>query len=56
MKNVSGLSYTQQIEDSLSYAQATGRRFDLYVRPDTYLTRPLRDAIASGDIALKFIP
>jgi hypothetical protein len=56
VKNVSSLSYTQQLKDSLSYAQATGRRFDLYVRPDTYLSGPLRDAIARGDIALRFIP
>lgn len=56
VKNVSSLSYTQQLKDSLSYAQATGRGFDLYVRPDTYLSGPLRDAIARGDIALRFIP
>lgn len=56
VKNVSSLSYTQQLKDSLSYAQASGRRFDLYVRADTYLSGPLRDAIARGDIALRFIP
>lgn len=56
VKNISSLSYTQQLKDSLSYAQATGRGFDLYVRPDTYLSGPLRDAIARGDIALRFIP
>jgi RHS repeat-associated protein len=56
VKNVSRLSYTQQLKDSLSYAQATGRRFDLYVRSDTYLTGPLRDAITGGDITLRFIP
>jgi hypothetical protein len=56
VKNVARQSYTQQLRDSLAYAQSTGRQFDLYVRPDTYLTGPLRDAIGNGDIVLRFIP
>ncbi len=35
VKNVARHSYTQQRRDSLSYAQSTGRRFDLCVRQDT---------------------
>ncbi|MBA3780533.1 MAG: DNRLRE domain-containing protein [Nocardioides sp.] len=56
VKNVGSQSLTLQLRDSLSYAQSTGRRFDLYVRQDTYLTGPLRDAIGRGDIALRSIP
>ena len=56
VKNVASQSYTQQLKDSLAYARSTGRSFDPYVRPDTYLTGPLRDAIAEGLINLKFIP
>lgn len=56
VKNVARQSYTQQLKDSLSYAQSTGRRFDLYVRQDTYLTGPLRNAIADGSINIRFIP
>lgn len=56
VKNVARQSYTQQLRDSLSYAQSTGRTFDLYVRQDTYLTGPLQSAIARGDINLRFIP
>jgi hypothetical protein len=56
VKNVARQSFTLQLRDSLSYAQSTGRTFDLYVRQDTYLTGPLREAIGRGDINLRFIP
>jgi hypothetical protein len=56
VENVGSQSLALQLRGSLSYAQSTGRRFDLYVRQDTYLSGPLRDAIGRGDIALRFIP
>lgn len=56
VKNVASQSYTQQLKDSITYAQQNGLRFDLYVRPDTYLTGPLRQAIADGVVNLRFIP
>jgi hypothetical protein len=56
VKNVARQSFTLQLRDNLSYAQSTGRTFDLYVRQDTYLTGPLRDAFGRGDINLRFIP
>lgn len=56
VKNVASQSYTQQLRDSVSYAQANGLRFDLYVRPDTYLTGTLRQAVSDGLINLRFIP
>ena len=56
VKNVASQSFTQQLRDSASYAQANGLRFDLYVRPDTYLTGPLLQAITDGTVNLRFIP
>lgn len=56
VKNVSKLSYTQQLRDFSNYANSTGRDFDLYVRPNTELSGPLLDAIQNGDINLKYIP
>jgi hypothetical protein len=56
VKNVKALSFTRQLRDFADYAQQTGRRFDLYVRPSTTLSGPLRDAIGLGTINLKFIP
>ncbi len=56
VKNDGSQSYTQQLRDSVSYAQANGIRFDLYVRPDTHLTGPLLQAVSDGLINLRFIP
>lgn len=47
VKNVGYQAYTQQLKDSLAYAQQTGRQFDLYVRGSTTLSGPLVDAIAN---------
>ncbi|MDP9903103.1 putative toxin [Arthrobacter bambusae] len=56
VKNVSYQAYTQQLKDSLTYAQRNGLRFDLYVRPTTTLSQPLLDAIARREINLRYIP
>ena len=56
VKNVARQSFTQQLRDSVAYSQSTGRRFDLYVRPDTQLSGPLQQAIRRGASNLKFIP
>jgi hypothetical protein len=56
VKNVSSQSYTQQLRDFASFAQQTGRQFDLYVRPNTQLSGPLLDAINAGQINLRYIP
>ena len=56
VKNVAKLSFTQQLQDYAAFAQATGRKFHLYVRPTTKLTGPLNEAILSGQINLKYIP
>lgn len=60
MKNVAYQAYTQQLKDSLAYAQQEGLRFDLYVRGGanpTILSKPLRDAIAgTPNFNLEYIP
>lgn len=53
VKNVANQSFTSQIRDSLNYAQTNGYRFDLYTRPDTNLSSPLKQVINSGQIILK---
>ena len=56
VKNVESLSYTQQLQDFADYAAQEDLDFDLYVRPDTYLSGPLFDAEAAGDINIIRIP
>lgn len=48
VKNVSRLSYTNQLRDFSSYAQSTERAFNLYVRGSTTFTPPLQNAIDAG--------
>lgn len=59
VKNVGYQAYTQQLKDSLAYAQQNGLRFDLFVRggaTPTRLSGPLETAIRNGDITLRYIP
>jgi hypothetical protein len=56
VKNVSVLSYTQQLRDYTAYSQQTGRIFELWVRPSTRMSRPLQQAIENGLIVPKDIP
>ncbi|MEN3382543.1 MAG: hypothetical protein V7608_2587 [Hyphomicrobiales bacterium] len=56
VKNVARLSFTQQLQDYVAFAQANGIKFYLYVRRTTKLTGPLNDAILSRQIKLKYIP
>ncbi|MGH7714505.1 MAG: putative toxin [Vulcanimicrobiaceae bacterium] len=55
-KNVRTQSFTQQLRDSAQHAQETIRQFDLYVRPSTVLSKPLKSAIQSGTVNLNYIP
>ena len=56
VKNVSRLSYTQQLRDFNLHAQKYGLRFELFTRPNTKLSGPLMEQIRSGNIILKTIP
>lgn len=52
IKNVARLSYTHQLRDFASHAQANGLRFDLTVRAGTRLSGPLQKAVDDGTINL----
>ena len=60
VKNVGYQAYTQQLKDSLAYAQQNGLQFDLFVRggaSPTVLSGPLQDAIVSTPgFNVRFIP
>jgi RHS repeat-associated protein len=50
VKNVKSLSYSSQLQDFVSYAQANGLRFNLYVRESTTFSGPLQKLIDTGVI------
>jgi hypothetical protein len=52
VKNVSNLSFTNQLQDFSGYAQQEQLQFNLYVRGSTTLSGPLQAAVDSGDINL----
>ena len=52
VKNVSSLSYTNELRDFAAYAQQEGLTFNLYVRGSTSLSGPLQNAVDAGDINL----
>lgn len=56
VKNVEYQSYTQQLRDYVAFAKAKGIPFELWVRPSTTLSKPLKQAIKNGDIIPKFLP
>ena len=56
VKNVGSLSYTNQLRDFASYAASNGYTFELFVRPTTELSGPLQQAVANGQIVLRFLP
>ena len=56
VKNVARLSHTQQLRDYAAYAQQNGVTFNLFVRPSTKMSGPLRAAIANEEIFVYDIP
>ena len=56
VKNVKSLSFSQQLRDYANFAQQSGRRFDLFVRPTSQLSGPLQEAIQAGLINVRWIP
>lgn len=56
VKNVGKLSFTRQLRDYLAYAMEKGLSFNLYTRPNTKLSNPLRDAIDTGHVKQLDIP
>jgi RHS repeat-associated protein len=56
VKNVGSLSYTSQLRDFAAYASRNGYTYELWVRPTTQLSGPLQQAVANGEIVLRFLP
>ena len=56
VKNVKNLSYTKQLRDFNMYSQKKGLSFDLFIRPSTRLSGPLKNEILSGNIDLRYLP
>jgi RHS repeat-associated protein len=54
VKNVSYQHYSRQLRDYASWARKNGYSFELYVRSDTRLSGPLRQAILSRAITLRY--
>jgi hypothetical protein len=52
VKNVNYQGLTNQINDFLSYTQAQGIRFELIVRQNTVISKPLQELIDAGKILL----
>jgi RHS repeat-associated protein len=52
IKNVSKLSYTNQLRDYAAYASKMVIRFELTVRKGTQLSGPLQEAVDAGEIGL----
>jgi hypothetical protein len=56
VKNRASVSYTAQIRDYVEYAKRKGLVFELWTRPDSHLSGPLKQAIDSGDIIWRQLP
>jgi|GEM_PF-2252665 len=56
VKNVGYQGYTSQLRDYVQIAKDRDYQFNLYLRSDTTLSGPLRDAINCGDVCLWIIP
>lgn len=52
VKNVKYQYLSTQLKDDLSYAQANGYQFNLYVNSGTRLSGPLQNLVNSGEINL----
>ena len=55
VKNVKKLSLTSQIKDSIQLADELGKRLQLFIRPDTYLSNPLKQAIKKHKIKISYL-
>ncbi|MCR4793597.1 MAG: hypothetical protein K5898_00155 [Ruminococcus sp.] len=55
VKNVKYQGLTNQLKDFLYYSQREGYKFELYVRPNTQISKPLQDLIDASEIILKYL-
>jgi RHS repeat-associated protein len=55
VKNVKKLSLTKQIKDFMQLSKQLGYRMELYIRPNTYLSKPLKEAIKNYNVIIKYL-
>ena len=55
VKNVKSLSLTSQLKDSIQLASSMGKRLQLFIRPNTYLSGPLRQAIRRYNVKITYL-
>ena len=55
VKNVKKLSLTSQLKDSIQLAKNMGKKLQLFIRPDTYLSGPLKEAIKQYGIKVTYL-
>lgn len=55
VKNVKRLSYTSQLKDSIQLASDMGKKLQLFVRPNTYLSAPLKQAIKQYGVKVTYL-
>ena len=56
VKNAAHLDFSSQLRAYAGHAQRNGLQFHLYVRSTTTFSAPLRAAIDSGEVVLRYIP
>jgi hypothetical protein len=55
VKNVKSLSLTSQLKDYMQFAKSTERTMGLFVRPNTYMSGPLQNAIKQYGVVVKYL-
>lgn len=55
VKNVKNLSLTSQLKDFMQLSKQWGYTMELYIRPDTYLSGPLKQAIKQYGVRIRYL-
>lgn len=55
VKNVKSLSLTSQLKDFMQLSKQLGYTMELYIRPDTYLSGPLKQAIKQYSVKVYYL-
>lgn len=56
VKNRAYQAWTRQLRDFDAFARESRLQFELWLRPDTRVSRPLQDAINRGDVVRRDLP
>ena len=55
VKNVKSLSLTAQLKDFMQLSKSWGYKMELYIRPDTHLSGPLKQAIKDYGVKIRYL-